>query len=88
MPIASAVITLDEDPELRARALAAMASEPRVTIGPPSGSAFPAVLETASGEEGEALLRALTNVPGVLLVAIVTVDTSLDLETEWTDARS
>lgn len=78
MPIAAVVVTLDADAELRAHALRQMAEEPRVELGGCQASLVPAVLETKTGEEGEALVNELLIIPGVLRVELVSVDFSCD----------
>jgi hypothetical protein len=77
MPISSLVLTLDASPELRARALAEVARDPRVTVGPPLEERWlPVVTETRSLPEGEALAESLRELPGVSFVDVVMVDFS------------
>jgi hypothetical protein len=77
MPISSLVLTLDASPVLRARALAEVARDPRVTVGSPLEERWlPVVTETRSLSEGEALAESLRELPGVSFVDVVMVDFS------------
>ena len=78
MPIASVVITLDARATLHDAALAALRDDERVEVGNRVGARVPAVLETRTADEGEALVREIASVPGVLLVELVGVYRSLD----------
>lgn len=73
MPIASVVISTAPDRELRRLALATLLSEPRVELGEAQGDYLPAVLDTATAEEGEELVEALLQSVGVLRVDIVSI---------------
>ena len=77
MPIASVVLTLVHDREpLRDRVLAELTRDPRIELGPASGACLPAVLDTASAAEGEALVQSLVEKEGVVFVDVVAVDFS------------
>jgi nitrate reductase NapAB chaperone NapD len=66
MPVIGAVIVLSPEPSLRARALAALATEPSLTLGELHGARLPVVLETQSPREDRARFDALRELPGVL----------------------
>lgn len=76
MPIGGLVVTLDPDPARRALAHGALASDPRLTLGEARGDRLPVVAETATLDEGEALFRQVSEVPGVIFVDVVSVDFS------------
>jgi hypothetical protein len=78
MPIASVVVTLDPHPELRAHALSVLTSDPRIEVGEPLSAVVPAVVDTATSEEGENLVNGLTATVGVLRVDVVSIDFSCD----------
>lgn len=78
MPIAAVVVTLDPRTELREHALERLAGDARVELGERQSTIVPAVLDTATAEEGEALFQSLLVTPGVLQVDIVSVDFTCD----------
>jgi hypothetical protein len=76
MIVSSLVVTLDPDPELRTRALAALAADTRLTLGEPFADRLPVVAETASAALGAALCEELAAQGGVLGVHVVAIDFS------------
>lgn len=75
MPISSLVVTLDSDPNLRQRAVAALAAMSRVTLGEPYSSRLPVVVETATLAEGRQFVeQQLTHLEGVRFVDVVRID--------------
>lgn len=69
--LSSLIITLAEEPALRASALAALSARPDLRLGEPGGSWLPAVLDAA---DPYGVFRELEAVPGVTLVEIVFVE--------------
>lgn len=80
MPVAGLVLSLSEDVDLRRGALAALLSEPRVTVGDPAGALLPIVTETDDIPTQDALWAEIENTPGVTAVALVSLDFE-DVET-------
>lgn len=78
MPIASAVVTLDDRPELRSHALQSLCADGRIEVGASEKKVVPVVLDTATAEEGADLVQSLLSTAGVLSVDIVAVDFSCD----------
>ena len=78
MLIAAVVVTLDAHADLCAHALRRMADDSRVALGECRSAVVPAVLETSTGDEGEALVNDLLTIPGVLRVDVVSADFSSD----------
>ena len=78
MPIASIVLTLDDRKLPWEGVLAEIAQDPRVELGSARGRCVPAVLDTASAQEGEALVQSFFEKEGVLFVDVVAVDFSED----------
>lgn len=72
MTISGLVVTLSPSP-LR-DSLEALGRDPRLTLGELQGNRLPVVAETATPEEGEALVEGLLTTPGVLFVDVVRVD--------------
>ena len=74
MPISGLVIRMkSERPDLYAE----IAMDPRITLGPSQHTGFqPAVLETATLSESEAVVEALLLRQGILGIDIVTLDFS------------
>lgn len=67
------VLTLDEDPALRAAALAELARDPRISIGEPTGLRLPIATEASDLPAAEALAEALGHLDGVRFVDVVFV---------------
>jgi hypothetical protein len=80
MPLASLVVTLDDRTPLRQSALGRLVADPCVELGEPRGAYLPIVVDTATAEEGEALVESLLTTPGVLGVDVVGIDFSIDEE--------
>ncbi|MGZ3419807.1 MAG: hypothetical protein ACXWUG_18415 [Polyangiales bacterium] len=74
MTVSGLVVTLADDDDARARALAALACDPRVTCGEPQGLRLPVVTETTSLNEAEELFDALKVLQGVSFVDVVSID--------------
>lgn len=75
--MSAVVITLDSRSEWRAHALSCLAALHEVDVGPVTvdGKA-PVVVVSETGPDGERLLDALGEIPGVLCVDLVSVDFS------------
>ena len=80
MAISGLVITLDDDPERRRAALAALRADERLTLGEPTGNHLPLIAETRRAREGVELIEDLFTQPGVRFVDVVSVDMSDELE--------
>jgi hypothetical protein len=74
MPISGLVITLHEDPDARAAAMARLAEDPRLTLGRPVAERLPVVAESRSAGEGAALVEELGQHAGVVRVDVVSID--------------
>ncbi len=68
--LSSLIVTIAEDPELRAAALAALTQRADIELGELAGSWLPAVLESA---DPYGAFRELESIPGVVLVEVVFV---------------
>lgn len=80
MPISGLVLTLEPSEAERARTLALIARDPRITLGPSeSAIRVPAVIETRTVDDAERLFESLQATPGVVFVDVVSLDFS-DLE--------
>lgn len=76
MPISGLVLTLVAAPELRCRALAALSTDPRITLGEQRGDRLALVTETTTLGESRDLAESLIEIDGVALLEVVTVDFS------------
>lgn len=76
MPIVSAVLTLAPDLVTRAALLAALDTDPRITLGPLHADRLPVVLETSSREEDRALWERVADSPGVRNIELAFADFS------------
>ncbi len=77
MPVAGLVVTVTELDVLRAECVAALAADPRVTVGEMQrGGRLPVALATDSVPEEQELFRAISRTPGVLLVDLAFHDFS------------
>lgn len=74
MIVSALVLTLDVDAARRDAALASLAADARLTLGAPIAARLPVVAETASIGDGEALVRELADVDGVVKVDVVSID--------------
>lgn len=74
MPVAGLVLSLADDADLRRGALAALLSEPRITLGEPQGATLPIVTEADDIPTQDALWAEIENTPGVTAVALVCLD--------------
>jgi len=83
MPVLGAVLTLHDQPTLRAGALSALSTDPRITVGEPQRGRLPVVLATDTRADDKALWRSLEELPGITHLELVTADFSdlTDLET-------
>lgn len=89
MAIAAVVLTLVDEPEGRARALACAARQDGVTLGEDAGGPrVPAVLDVPDDRELEPRFAALREVPGVLEVALAGAWLEGDDEQEAQDGGS
>lgn len=69
--LSSLIITLAEDPALRASALARLSAHPGLRLGELGGSWLPAVLDS---DDPYGAFRQLEAIPGVTLVEVVFVE--------------
>lgn len=77
MPVAGLVLTLTELLVLRDDAAAALADDPRITLGEAApGGRLPVVTDTASLREEQDLWNEIARTPGVLLVDLAFHDAS------------
>jgi hypothetical protein len=72
MTISALVVTLN--PPCAEEALAALARDPRLTLGEPVDARVPIVAETPTLRAGKELCRELELVPGVAFVSVVRID--------------
>jgi len=76
MPISGLVLTLVSEPNGRSSALAALHADPRITVGEQAGDRLALVTETPSLTESRDLAVALSEIEGVALLEVVTIDFS------------
>jgi hypothetical protein len=76
MIVSALVVTLDDEIRLRSEALAALAADERLTLGPVEGVRVPVVAEVPRAADGEQLVSELQARPGILFVDVVLVDFS------------
>jgi hypothetical protein len=76
MVLSALVVTLSDDVDERAFALALLRGDKRIAIGDAEGTRVPVVLETSTAREGAQLAEALLDVDGVRLVDLVLADFS------------
>jgi hypothetical protein len=75
MPTSGLILTLDEDPAERSRAISWLASDPRISCGELQGAHLPVAAQTDTLEAGIALVREeLPSQPGISFVHVVCVD--------------
>jgi hypothetical protein len=74
MPISALVITLGQTSSDREAALEALAREPELELGEPTGLRIPAVSETATLEAGRLLVERLLGTEGVLHVDVLSIN--------------
>jgi len=73
MTVSGLVVTLEEEPNACAHALAALAADERVLCGEAHGLRLPLITETTTLAEAEALFEALACTRGVAFVDVVSV---------------
>lgn len=78
MIVSALVVTLSPEPDHRVIALSALAADPRLTLGAPTGDRLPVVAETDSTALGAELCEALGTQPGVMRVDVVAIDFSME----------
>ncbi len=76
MPVSGVVVVLSPEPEARAQALAALAGDPRVTMGPVQVDRLAVVTESTDTRACTEHLEELGLLPGVLAVQPVFHDFS------------
>jgi len=76
MPVSGVVVVLSHEPEARAQALAALAVDPRVTMGPVQVDRLAVVTESPDTRACTEHLEELGPLPGVLAVQPVFHDFS------------
>lgn len=74
------VLTLDDDPSVRARLLAALEGDSRLVVGQAQGLHLPVATEAESPEAAEALAERLRDLDGVRFVDVVFVHFGPDSE--------
>lgn len=79
MPVSGLLLTLNESPELRSGAVAAMLSRPDLTVGAASGRWLPVALEAEDDSASRAAHDWLAALPGVDFVDVVHVSFESDL---------
>jgi len=70
MPVSGLVLSLRDEPQLRAETLAVMGGDSRITVGVCEGNRLAIVLDTCSSEEDQRLWAWLESLPGVLFVEV------------------
>lgn len=73
MPVSGLVVSLRDEPQLRAEALAAIRREARITIGPFEANRLAIVVDTASSDEDRQLWDWLGSQSGVSYVEVAFV---------------
>lgn len=73
MTISGLVVTLSDEPDARSEALSHIARDCRLTTGELVRNRLPLVAETDDEREGEALVDALLDVPGIRFVDLISV---------------
>ena len=74
MVISALVLMLAPDPERRARVLAELAGDPRLSLGELVRDRLPIVAESGSAGEGTTLCDELADRDGVVRVDVVSID--------------
>lgn len=75
-PMAIAALVVQLQTETAGRAIARLSAHPALTLGARQGLLVPLTAESPDARSGAALFDELRDVPGVLLVHVVMVDTS------------
>ena len=73
MPVSGLVVTLCEEPQLRAAVFEAIGRDPRITVGVLEANRQAIVLDTASSDEDGQLWDWLNTLPGVMFVEVAFV---------------
>lgn len=82
--VSALVLTLSEEPSVRARVLDDLSRHPRLSIGEPVDRRLPVVAETDDAGQGAALCEALGEWPGVVRVDVVSIEIDEDAgEAPW-----
>lgn len=76
MPVLGCVLHLSTEPDPRRRSLAWLAAEPRILLGEEDANRLPAVLDTLDRGEDRALWAAISALPGVTHIDLVSADFS------------
>lgn len=74
MIVSALVLTLSEDPSVRARALEELGRHPCLSLGEPVDLRLPVVAETQDAGQGATLCDALGQWPGVARVDVVSIE--------------
>ena len=81
MPISGLLLTLDDSPAMRARAVAALAERPDVLVGTASDRWLPVAIEAEDDSTSRATHDWLAALPGVAFVDVVHVSFETDAPT-------
>ena len=73
MPVSGLVVSLSDEPQSRAEALAVIGREARITVGVLEANRLAIVLDTPSSEEDRRLWEWLGSLPGVSFVEVAFV---------------
>ena len=73
MPVSGLVVSLSDEPQKRADALAVIGREQRITVGVLEAQRLAIVLDTASSEEDKQLWDWLGSLPGVSFLEVAFV---------------
>lgn len=73
MPVSGLVVSLSQDPQLRAEAIDAINREPNITVGVREGNRLAIVLDTDSSQEDRQIWDRLDSHPGVVLLEVAFV---------------
>lgn len=72
--VSALVLTLSEDPSVRARVLDDLRRHPRLSLGEPVERRLPVVAETDDAGQGASLCEELGEWPGVVRVDVVSIE--------------
>ncbi len=81
MPVSGLVVSLSDEPQLRAGALSVIGRESRITMGICEENRLAIVVETVSSEEDRQLWEWLGDLPGVTFIEVAFV--GFDQHGEW-----
>ena len=73
MPVSGLVVSLSQEPQLRAEALDAISREAKITLGEREGNRLAIVLDTDSSQEDRHIWDWLHSLPGIALLEVAFV---------------